>query len=78
MKNVKNTQPIKRSFTENDAAAYIGLAPSTLRQSRCHGEREGKTPVPKHIKIGRAVRYLKEDLDAFLDQMRERTDNEVA
>ena len=67
-----------RSLPEKDAAAYIGLAPATLRQARCHGEREGKTPVPKHIKIGRAVRYLKEDLDAFLDQMRDLANKEVA
>jgi hypothetical protein len=64
-----------RSLPEKDAAAYIGLAPATLRQARCHGEREGKTPVPKHIKIGRAVRYLKEDLDSFLDQMRSQMSN---
>ena len=65
-----------RSLPEKDAAAYIGLAPATLRQSRCHGEREGRTPVPKHIKIGRAVRYLKEDLDQFLDEMRANTIHE--
>jgi predicted DNA-binding transcriptional regulator AlpA len=59
----------KRSFTEKQASNYIELSTSTLRQARCHGEREGKTPVPKHIKIGRAVRYLKEDLDQFLDEM---------
>ena len=67
-----------RSLPEKDAATYIGLAPATLRQARCHGEQEGKTPVPKHIKIGRAVRYLKEDLDAFLDEMREQMNTEVA
>jgi hypothetical protein len=58
-----------RSVNEISAANYIGLAPATLRQARCHGEREGKTPVPKHIKIGRSVRYLREDLDQFLDEM---------
>ena len=67
-----------RSFSEKNAAAYIGLAPATLRQSRCHGTREGRTPTPKHIKIGRAVRYLKEDLDSFLDEMRALAEQEVA
>jgi predicted DNA-binding transcriptional regulator AlpA len=62
-----------RSLPEKSAAAYIGLAPATLRQARCYGKREGATPVPKHIKIGRSVRYLREDLDAFLDEMRENT-----
>jgi predicted DNA-binding transcriptional regulator AlpA len=69
----QHTQETKRAFTEKQASEYVELATSTLRQSRCHGEREGKTPVPKHIKIGRSVRYLKEDLDTFLDEMRELT-----
>ncbi len=60
-----------RAWTEKDAAAYINLAPATLRQSRCHGKRKGHTPVPKHIYIGRSVRYLKEDLDSFLDELRD-------
>ena len=29
--------------------------------------------APKFIRIGRAIRYLREDLDAFLDEMRERS-----
>ena len=62
-----------RSLTESEASSYIGIAKSTLRQGRCHGEREGHAPVPKHIKIGRSVRYLREDLDAFLDEMKEQT-----
>lgn len=66
-----------RSLDEHDAAAYVGLAPATLRQARCYGKRDSHTPVPKHIKIGRAVRYLKEDLDAFLDKMRELTQVEA-
>lgn len=66
----------KRSYTEKQASDYIELSTSTLRQARCYGEREGKTPVPKHINIGRAVRYLKEDLDAFLDKMRELANRE--
>ena len=64
------TEFLKRALAEKEAATYVGLAPSTLRQSRCHGQRENHTPVPKHIKIGRAVRYLKEDLDKFLDDRR--------
>jgi len=73
-----NQAPSKRAYTESEAANYTMIAATTLRQGRCHGDREGKAPVPKHIKIGRSVRYLKEDLDAFLDQMRELTCNEVA
>jgi predicted DNA-binding transcriptional regulator AlpA len=68
-----HTQNEQRSFTEKQASFYVSLSASTLRQARCHGKREGITPVPKHIKIGRAVRYLREDLDAFLDKMRAET-----
>lgn len=75
---LQNTNEIKRAYTEKDASLYVELSTSTLRQGRCHGKREGKTPVPKHIKIGRAVRYLKEDLDAFLDSMRDLANKEVA
>ncbi len=31
------------------------------------GNRENRTPAPRFIKIGRSVRYLKEDLDNWLD-----------
>jgi hypothetical protein len=34
-----------------------------LWQDRVNGYRENRTPGPNFIKIGRAVRYLKEDLD---------------
>jgi predicted DNA-binding transcriptional regulator AlpA len=71
----KLEQSFKRAFTEREASIYTTIAATTLRQGRCHGDRKGKTPVPKHIKIGRAVRYLKEDLDAFLDQMRSQMNN---
>lgn len=42
------------------AAQYLGLAVSTLNKWRCHGG------GPKFLKLGRAVRYRQEDLDAFL------------
>jgi predicted DNA-binding transcriptional regulator AlpA len=29
--------------------------------------KEERTSAPKHIRIGRAVRYLKEDLDRWLN-----------
>lgn len=56
-----------RAFTEKDAASYIGMSRSYLAQSRMTGELTGRTQAPPFIKIGRAVRYLREDLDAWLD-----------
>lgn len=63
----------KRALNEHEAANYIGLSPATLRQ--CRGSsRKDLTPMPRHINIGRAVRYLREDLDAFLDEIKAKSD----
>lgn len=57
----------KRALSEIEASSYIGMSRSYLRQSRMDGIRDKRTPAPPFIKIGRSVRYLKEDLDAWLD-----------
>ena len=41
------------------AAAAFGLSQMTLRKWRCIGE------GPRFVRIGRAVRYRKADLDAY-------------
>ncbi|MPW31534.1 helix-turn-helix domain-containing protein [Agarivorans sp. B2Z047] len=56
----------KRVLTEQETAFYIGMSRSYLRQARMSGNRDNHTPAPPFIKIGRAVRYLREDLDAWL------------
>ena len=45
----------------NEAAGYIGLRKSTLEAWRCRGG------GPVFLKLGKAVRYRKEDLDAFIN-----------
>jgi hypothetical protein len=55
-----------RLLTEKQAALYIGMSRSFLRQSRMNGKRENRTPGPPFLKIGRKVLYLAEDLDAWL------------
>jgi predicted DNA-binding transcriptional regulator AlpA len=59
-----------RSVTESEAAHYVGMSQSYLRQSRMDGDRENRTPGPRFLKIGRSVRYLVDDLDAWLEQFR--------
>jgi len=54
-----------------EAALYIGMSESFLRQSRMDGVRENRTPGPPFVKIGRAVRYLREDLDTWLKAYRQ-------
>ncbi|CZF83982.1 Helix-turn-helix domain protein [Grimontia celer] len=63
----------KRAYTEQETSAYIGMSRSFLRQSRMEGHRQNRTEAPPFIKIGRAVRYLKEDLDQWLDSHRKQT-----
>ncbi|NVJ45537.1 MAG: helix-turn-helix domain-containing protein [Cytophagia bacterium] len=58
----------KRALSEQEASQYIGMSRSYLRQSRMHGNRERRTPAPPFIKVGRSVRYLREDLDSWLNQ----------
>jgi predicted DNA-binding transcriptional regulator AlpA len=62
---LESTTP--RAFTEIEAAKYIGMSRSYLAQARMEGNREARTPAPSFIKIGRSVRYLREDLDHWLD-----------
>lgn len=56
----------KTTFTEREASEYIGMSRSFLRQDRMNGIRETRTPGPNYLKIGRSIRYLKTDLDAWL------------
>jgi predicted DNA-binding transcriptional regulator AlpA len=59
-----STRP--RLLTEKQAALYIGMSRSFLRQSRMNGRRQNRTSGPPFLKIGRKVLYLAEDLDAWL------------
>jgi predicted DNA-binding transcriptional regulator AlpA len=60
----------KTTYTEIEASEYIGMSRSFLRQDRMNGIRVNRTPGPKFLKIGRSIRYLKEDLDTWLMQHR--------
>ena len=57
-------------LTDPEAAQYIGMSISFLRQSRMDGARLNRTQGPIYLKIGRSVRYKKDDLDAWLDEHR--------
>jgi predicted DNA-binding transcriptional regulator AlpA len=52
------------ALNERDAARYIGMSESWLRHNRLYEAVE----VPRHIKIGRSIRYRVSDLDAFLEE----------
>ena len=59
-----------RALSEQEASQYIGMSRSFLRQSRMEGDRINRTPAPPFIKIGRSIRYLKDDLDNWLESFR--------
>ncbi|MCZ6862485.1 MAG: helix-turn-helix domain-containing protein [Alphaproteobacteria bacterium] len=54
------------TFKDAEVAHYIGMSESWLRQSRMRGNPK----APPYIKIGKSVRYLKADLDDWLDRLR--------
>lgn len=63
------TQLQKQALTEVEAANNIGMSRSFLAQARMEGQRDNRTPAPPFIKIGRAVRYLRHDLDQWLNKL---------
>jgi excisionase family DNA binding protein len=49
------------TLTAGEAAAVVGLAPSTLAKLRLNGT------GPSYCKLGRSVRYRRQDLEAWLE-----------
>ncbi len=58
----------ERVFTTKAAAEYLGISYSYLRTIRMTGQIQERLAPPPHIFIGRALRYVKEDLDRWLDE----------
>ncbi len=57
--------PVARGLRPRDAAEYIGFSEAFLKKARY-----GLTEIagPRFKKLGNRVIYLREDLDAFLEQ----------
>ncbi len=55
---------------ENEAAREIGMSVAFLRRGRYQGILGGRTPAPPHLKLGRTVRYLRGDLNVWLNSRR--------
>lgn len=60
----------KNALTETEAARYIGMSIGYLRQDRLNGPRRSRTPGPPFVRVGRAIRYLLDDLDTWLQENR--------
>ena len=57
-------------LTEKEAAKYIRMSRSFLSQDRMNGYREGRTQGPRYMRLGRSIRYHKDDLDEWLSKNR--------
>ena len=56
-------------LTEIEAAKYICMSRSFLRQGRMNGDRKNRTPSPPYLRIGtRAIRYDIQSLNNWLEQ----------
>lgn len=53
------------ALAETDAARYIGMTTSYLRAARV-----GRCEGPPYVRLGRSVRYLVTDLDAYVQERR--------
>lgn len=56
----------QNTFTSSEAAFYIGLTESYLRQQRS----QGNPDQPPYLRIGRTIRYRRSDLDDWLEAHR--------
>ena len=61
--------------TSIEAANRFGIADTTLRISRTTGKLFG-VDAPKHIKLGRTVRYRPEELESWLAQFEAQAEKE--
>lgn len=67
-KNTPNLSSLKRLFSEKEAAEYLGISRSYLRQDRMNGDFKNRTPGPNFCRFGTMIRYRKEDLDLWIDK----------
>lgn len=65
-----NAMTEKKTLKEKEAAVYIGMSQSFLRQDRMNGYRKNRTKGPSFVQIGRTIRYSIEDLDEWIKKHR--------
>jgi predicted DNA-binding transcriptional regulator AlpA len=61
----------KNMLTEKEVSEYVGISRSSLRVARLNTKsKKDKMNGPPFHKMGRAIRYLKSDVDAWIMQNR--------
>lgn len=63
---------------ERESARYISMSPAFLRCGRSTGTVGNRTPSPPFLKLGRAIRYDRRDLDEWLAARRRTTTSDAA
>jgi predicted DNA-binding transcriptional regulator AlpA len=63
---------VPRLLDTHAAAAYLGLATQTIEIFRLKGN------GPRFVKMGRAVRYDRADLDSYIETNKRRSTSEAA
>jgi hypothetical protein len=54
-------------LTEIEAAAFLRIAPQSLRFQRCKGQKTNGLPMIPWIQLGRSIRYRKSDIIAVVE-----------
>jgi hypothetical protein len=62
--------PAPELLDEHEVASIIRMSVAYLRADRSRGHVGGATPGPPFLRIGRAIRYRRDDLDAWLAEKR--------
>ena len=65
----------KRGLNEQEAAIYIGMSTSFLRQDRMNGRRIKRTQGPPFVRVGRKILYLRDRLDTWLESFVSNSDD---
>jgi hypothetical protein len=55
-------------LTEKEAARALGVSPHTLKAARLHRLASNPLRDLPHVRIGRCVRYRREDVSTFIEQ----------
>jgi len=63
-KNKNSGENPKRLLNTAETAEFLGLGKSTLEQDRLYG----RLGIP-YVRMGRSIRYRREDLDAYISNL---------
>jgi len=60
----------RKTLNTRDASAYLGISESSLRHARMRKPQAKRISPPPHVRLGRRIFYLKDDLDRWIEANR--------